>query len=123
VCCEVLQPAGLQLRMLCGCVPCSHMSLHMCVLPRTDHSDLPECYRDLLYYFFWVISFMKKGYASTNVCSGYLSYTAARDVACAARGSHSSLAVLQITVILISNFRRVLNVVLFLLGNSPASEF
>jgi hypothetical protein len=24
---------------------------------------------------------------------------------------------------LISNFRRVLNVVLFLLGNSPASEF
>ena len=51
-----------------------------------------------------VHNFMKKGHAPTNVCSGYLPRKAARDVACAARGSHSSarrvisVAVYRITV-------------------------
>ena len=49
-------------------------------------------------------TFMKKGHAPTNVCSGYLPYRAARDVAYAAWGSHFSaklvisVAVHRITV-------------------------
>jgi hypothetical protein len=38
-------------------------------------------------------------------------------------GSEFSMLVRQYRIFLISNFRRVLNVVLFLLGNSPAPEF
>jgi len=52
-----------------------------------------------------------------HTCQGtYLAYTSLRNTFCMQEST-------DVQVFLILNFRRVLNAVCFLLGNSPASEF